>query len=196
MCSKKLIAITGGIGSGKSVVSAILLNMSYPVYDCDYNAKRLMKISPIVKHDLTSCFGDDIYNADGNINNTLLSSIIFNNHDALTLVNSIVHPVVKDDIINWHNSCDKQLHFVETAILTEAGMHNMVDEVWNVVAPVETRIARVIRRNNTTRDKVMERINSQSISLKEVTVPVKNIDNDGNSAILPQIIKLLNDVKN
>ena len=67
----------------------------------------------------------------------------------------------------------------------------MVDEVWNVSAPLETRIARVISRNATTRDKVLERISSQSASMSAVTVPVKNIINDGNIAILPQIMALL-----
>ena len=67
----------------------------------------------------------------------------------------------------------------------------MIDEVWNITAPVETRIARVMNRNATTREKVMERINSQSTSLNEVSVPVKTIINDGNTAILPQIITLL-----
>lgn len=190
MTARRLIAITGGIGSGKSVVARILSNMGHKVYDCDLRAKTLMTTSPIIRRQLCELFGKDIYNLDGSINKPLLSSIIFNDHDALAAVNGIVHPVVKDDLLNWHNS-QEQHNFVETAILVEAGMHTMVDEVWNVTAPIETRISRVIKRNATTRDKVLERINSQSASMSEVTVPVKNIINDGNTAILPQLIALL-----
>ena len=191
MATKELIAITGGIGSGKSVVARVLRNMGFNVYDCDLEAKRLMNSSPIIKQQLTDHFGENIYTHDGFLNKPLLSSIIFNNHEALSIVNSIVHPVVKDDLINWHNTRPGCQNFVETAILVEAGMHTMVDEVWNVSAPLETRIARVMSRNATTRDKVLERISSQSASMSAVTVPVKNIINDGNMAILPQIMALL-----
>ena len=191
MATKELIAITGGIGSGKSVVARVLRNMGFNVYDCDLEAKRLMNSSPIIKQQLTDHFGENIYTHDGSLNKPLLSSIIFNNHEALSIVNSIVHPVVKDDLINWHQSNPLSRSFVETAILVEAGMQTMVDEVWNVTAPLETRIARVISRNSTTRDKVLERINSQSTSLSEITLPVKNIINDGTTAIMPQIIALL-----
>lgn len=191
MATKKLIAITGGIGSGKSVVARVLRNMGFNVYDCDLEAKRLMNSSPIIKQQLTDHFGENIYTHDGFLNKPLLSSIIFNNHEALSIVNSIVHPVVKDDLINWHQSNPLSRSFVETAILVESGMQTMVDEVWNVTAPLETRIARVISRNSTTRDKVLERINSQSTSLSEITLPVKNIINDGTTAIMPQIIALL-----
>lgn len=191
MTARQLIAITGGIGSGKSVVARVLSNMGHEVYDCDLRAKTLMTTSPIIRKQLTECFGNNIYNLDGSINKPLLSSIIFNDHDALATVNGIVHPVVKDDLLKWHYSNQKSQSFVETAILVEAGMHTMVDEVWNVTAPTETRILRVIRRNATTRDKVLERINSQSASMSEVTVPVKSIINDGNTAILPQLIALL-----
>ena len=191
MATKELIAITGGIGSGKSVVARVLRNMGFNVYDCDLEAKRLMNSSPIIKQQLTDHFGENIYTHDGFLNKPLLSSIIFNNHEALSIVNSIVHPVVKDDLINWHQSNPLSHSFVETAILVESGMQTMVDEVWNVTAPLETRIARVISRNSTTRDKVLERINSQSTSLSEIRLPVKNIINDGTTAIMPQIIALL-----
>ena len=191
MTQKKMISITGGIGSGKSVVARVLREMGYQVYDCDMHAKRLMNSSHIIRQQLTSLFGKDIYTPDGTINKPLLRSIIFNNPDALDAVNCIVHPVVKYDIINWHNSSDSTCNFVETAILVESGMHTMVDEVWNVTAPVETRIARVMSRNATTRDKVLERINSQSTSLSDVAVPVKTIINDNDTAILPQIIALI-----
>ncbi len=190
MASHKLIAITGGIGSGKSVVARVLRTMGYHVYDCDLEAKRLMACSPIIRQQLTACFGKEVYDSSGDINKPLLSSIIFNTPHALATVNAIVHPVVKDDLMAWHQSHPLDISFVETAILVQSGMHTMVDEVWNVTAPIETRIARVIDRNATTRDKVLERINSQSASLANVTAPVRTIINDGITAILPHILAL------
>lgn len=192
MCQKKLIAITGGIGSGKSVVSSVLRNMGHSVYDCDYEAKRLMNTSPIIKQELITQFGDNVYYIDGTINKALLSSIIFNNRDALSRVNSIVHPVVKDDLQQWHNSHPHQFNFVETAILKEAGMISMVNVVWHVTAPIELRINRVMKRNNISREKVLERIYSQSTKLEDLSNPVLEIVNDEVTPILPQIISLLN----
>ncbi len=191
MTPKKLIAITGGIGSGKSVVARVLRNMGHNVYDCDIQAKRLMNSSPAIRQQLTARFGEAIYNHDGTICKPLLSSIIFNDNEALMAVNGIVHPAVKDDLLYWHNSRPTCFNFVETAILVEAGMQSMIDEVWNVSAPLETRIARVISRNATSRHKVLERINSQSTSLSKVTVPVMTITNDDSTPIMPQVIALL-----
>ena len=193
--NSKLIAITGGIGAGKSVVSSILTTMGYNVYDCDSRAKQMMSHSPVIKEKLMSRFGEEVYNTNGHLNKELLSSIIFNNTDALACVNSIVHPVVKEDISNWHKSMMCRVNFVETAILTESGMHTMVDEVWNVTAPIDTRVKRVMMRNHTTAEKVVERINSQSTSLEIVTTPIKTIVNDGINAVLPQVINLLSNLQ-
>ena len=191
MMHKRIIAITGGIGAGKSVVSSILRVAGYQVYDCDSRAKQLMNTSEEIKNALTMKFGREVYNRDGTLNKTRLSDIIFNDADALHCVNSIVHPVVREDISTWHKSRMCPVNFVETAILAEAGMQMMVDEVWNVTAPVETRIKRVVMRNNTTAEKVLERINSQSTSLEMVTTPIKTIVNDGINAVLPQVMSLL-----
>ena len=186
-----LIAITGGIGAGKSVVSEVLRNMGYKVYDCDYEAKVLINTSPIIKHEFIERFGVNIYNREGKINKEVLSSIIFNDHDALHWVNSIVHPIVKEDIYKWLHNRHESINFFETAILTEAGMQTMVNEVWNVTAPIETRISRVMKRNRTTRDKVVERVKSQSANLERLDIPVRTIVNDNNTAILPQVIALI-----
>ena len=99
MKSKRLVAITGGIGSGKSVVSAILRIMGYPVYDCDSRAKNLMNTNNDIKNDLISSFGVDCISEDGKINAQYISSIVFKDKTALLKINSIVHPRVKDDIL-------------------------------------------------------------------------------------------------
>jgi len=191
---KMLIAITGGIGAGKSVVAKVLKNIGYDVYDCDFEAKQLINTSPIIKKEFTCRFGNSIYNQEGIINKDILSSIIFNDHDVLRWVNSIVHPAVKDDIYNWLNSRKNCINFVETAILTEAGMQDMVNEVWNVTAPMETRISRVMKRNGITQDKVIERINAQSGILEGLNIPVRIIINDDYTAILPQVAQLINNL--
>lgn len=186
----RLIAITGGIGAGKSVVSAILRAAGYAVYDCDQRAKELMTSSPAIRHALTSKFGQDIY-INGTLNKQLLSNFIFNDKDALQYVNNTVHPAVRDDIIKWAAQQELMPVFVETALLQEGGIDAMVDKVWNITAPVETRIERVIKRNATTRDKVIERIKSQKEILDINGTVVIEIINDGATPLLPQVMNAI-----
>lgn len=191
MAQTKIIAITGGIGAGKSIVSAILRVAGYDVYDCDQRAKMLMNTSATIKNSLTHKFGHDIYTSEGNLNRTRLSDIIFNDHDALHYVNSIVHPAVRDDISHWAQEHQHGPLFVETAILKEGGLDTIVQEVWNVVAPVEVRISRVMKRNAISREKVLKRINNQQQLSPIPGKKVVDLINDGTSPILPQIISAL-----
>lgn len=191
MMHKRIIAITGGIGAGKSVVSSILRVAGYQVYDCDSRAKQLMNTSEEIKNALTMKFGREVYNRDGTLNKTRLSDIIFNDADALHCVNSIVHPAVRDDITRWAQQQEHEPLFVETAILKEGGIDTIVNEVWNVVAPVETRVARVMKRNATSRNKVMERINNQQPLSHCTELNVIDLINDSHTPLLPQVVNAL-----
>ena len=185
---QKLIAITGGIGAGKSVVADIVRAAGYAVYDCDQRAKELMTSSPAIKQALIAEFGQDIYIND-TLNKQLLSNIVFTNKDALKYVNNTVHPAVREDITKWVLQQEVMPVFVETALLQEGGIDAMVDLVWNVTAPVETRIQRVIKRNSTTREKVIERIKSQKELSNIKGVSIIEIINDGTTPLLPQVMK-------
>lgn len=185
-----LIAITGGIGAGKSVVSTILKVAGYGVYDCDQRAKMLMNSDPRIKQALTDSFSSEIY-SNGILNRQMLSDIIFNNKEALHLVNSIVHPVVRDDITKWAAQQSTMPSFIETAILKEGGLDSMVQEVWSVTAPIETRIERVVKRNDISRDKVIERINNQQELGDCNGKRVVSIVNDNTTPLLPQVVEAI-----
>ena len=191
MKKAKLIAITGGIGAGKSVVSSILRTAGYGVYDCDQRARELMNTLPSIKDALLERFSLEIY-IDGELNRKLLSDIIFNDPEALTFVNNVVHPQVRKDIIQWFSNQERDTSFVETAILKEGGIDKMVDIVWNVTAPLETRVKRVMARNGIPRENVIERINSQQTELDYDRDKIVEIINDGTIALLPQIFQALN----
>lgn len=185
----RIIAITGGIGSGKSIVSQVLHRMGYEVYDCDSRAKALMNNSSEIKADLLHVFGDDVICADGKINSLRLAQIVFNDKDALLKLNAIVHPRVKEDILRWSGLADARFVFIETAILEESNLNDIVAEVWHVFAPVEVRVKRVMLRNNASESEVRARIASQ----KESTQPSADcIINDGITPLLPQIMARLN----
>lgn len=185
----ELIAITGGIGCGKSIVSLILKEMGYEVYDCDCKAKYLMDNSPTIKDCLKSTFGNDII-IDGTINRVKLANIVFNNKEKLVKLNNIVHSSVKEDLISWKlENSHKKLLFVETAILYQSGLDSIVDEVWEVNAPLEIRIERVMKRNNISRQDVLSRIESQKYEILAQADYI--ITNDDKVAILPQLVTIL-----
>ena len=185
----ELIAITGGIGCGKSIVSLILKEIGYEVYDCDCKAKYLMDNSPTIKDCLKSTFGNDII-IDGTINRVKLANIVFNNKEKLVKLNNIVHSSVKEDLISWKlENSHKKLLFVETAILYQSGLDSIVDEVWEVNAPLEIRIERVMKRNNISRQDVLSRIESQKYEI--LTQADYIITNDDKVAILPQLVTIL-----
>ena len=186
----KLVAISGGIGSGKSVVSHLLTLLGYSVYDCDSRAKLLMNRSEDVKRELREAFGDDVITPQETVNRDVLSKIIFGNAEALKTVNSIVHPRVVAEIMSLAGKCNDEYLFFETALPQESGLDKLADAVWLVTAPVEKRIERVIKRSGLTREQVMARIASQDYSnIKNNRV--EYIINDENKSLTNQLLTLL-----
>jgi len=189
----RLIAITGGIGSGKSVVSGILHVMGHQVYDCDSRARALMVDNDDVRRQLVEAFGEGTYRNDGTLNRQHLSAVAFGNEEALARLNGIVHPATASDMMRWAQqqaSCGSSVAFVETALLRTAQLDRYMSEVWHVTAPATVRIQRVMNRNGLTASQVQERIDAQA---NEETVAVGEhvIVNDDVTAVLPQVINLL-----
>ena len=189
----KLIAITGGIGSGKSVVARIVNVMGFGVYDCDSRAKALMTEDAGVREQLVEAFGKDIYHDDGSLNRQHLSSIAFADERALGRLNAIVHPATARDMLQWgrrQSDLGAKAAFVETALLRTAGLDRLVDEVWHVTAPDDIRVARVMVRSGLTAEQVRERMSAQSI--EDTVAPGEQvIVNDNTAAVLPQINRLI-----
>lgn len=187
----KIIALTGGIGSGKSVVSRLLDIMGYPVYDCDSRAKRLMDESRSVKSDLQQIFGNEAV-VDGAINRTVIAGKAFADKRLLSRLNSLVHPMVRQDIKQWAQKQSNKIAFVETAILKESGLDSLVDEVWEVDAPIKLRVKRVMQRNGMTANDVMARISRQPTAVDAD----RRINNDGVESLIAQLTSLLKQIKN
>lgn len=191
MSSTRLIAITGGIGSGKSVISDILRAMGHKVYDCDTRAKALMDTDESIKNDLIDLISIDAVRNDRTIDRKLLSEIVFNDPDALSRLNSIVHKAVRADLRRWRDTSSDKTVWVETAILYASRLDCEVDEVWEVTAPTELRVQRVMKRNSMSREQVLARISSQSTTAAQLHPLTKSIVNDGVEPVLPQILSLL-----
>lgn len=190
-----IIGITGGIGAGKSIVSKILRTKGYPVYDCDSEAKRIMDASDSIKERLNTLIHPGIV-VNGIINRKLLAEIVFNDSTMLNNLNSIVHKAVAEDIRTISSSGIYPTLFIETAILYQSNLDMLVDGVWEVTAPVEIKIQRVINRNSCSRDDVLARIKSQE--QHECNRRHKStfyIINDDVHAVLPQVQELLSGIK-
>ena len=192
---QKIIAISGGIGSGKSVVSRLLRTMGYEVYDCDSEAKTIMDSSVEMHVALIESFGEDVLTESGGVDRKRLGNIVFSDNAKLKRLNEIVHHAVIEDLKNRINAYDirssrRDFFFFETAILFESGLDRLADRIWWVDAPRDIRIERVMKRNNLTRDEVEARISCQTDSLPEAE-NVSLIANYGNYAVIPQVEALV-----
>ncbi len=156
----KIIGLTGGIGSGKTTIARLFMAAAVPVYIADDEARKLMQSEEIIQ-EIKAKFGTTIFENDI-LNRQKLAEIVFNNPEKLKLLNSIIHPAVKKDFDIWVLN-QKQASFViyETAILFESGSYQNCDHIITVTAPIETRIQRVMQRDNTSREQIMTRINAQ-----------------------------------
>ncbi|MBP1638648.1 MAG: putative dephospho-CoA kinase [Bacteroidetes bacterium] len=185
-----IVGITGGIGSGKSVISNILSTMEYPVYDSDAEAKKIMHSDVHVIKELRRTFGDNIF-IDGQLNKQRLAREVFFSSERLLALNGIVHPTVKKNFRLWTSQQSSALVFLETAILFESGFECETDKVVLVTAPLEERIARVMHRDHCDREQVMQRIAQQWTEEAKAEKSDFIIVNDGIHATISQTEKII-----
>ena len=162
-----IIGITGGIGSGKSVIAKQLRQMGYEVYDTDNEAKRLIVEDAHVREQITALFGPEAYK-DGVYQTALVAQKVFANQALLARLNAIVHPAVQQDILNRYSPTFTDIHrhspiFIECAILYTAHLDQLCDKVVVVTAPEEVRLARTIARDNSDINKVRARMRVQNV---------------------------------
>jgi dephospho-CoA kinase len=184
------IGITGGIGSGKSVVSSLLAMDGIPVYEADAESKRLADTSPLIRKKLIAMYGDEIY-ANDRLDRQRLASHIFSGEEALTAVNRIIHPVVNRDFRAWTRRQEGRACAVESAILLESGFDRMVDIILLVYAPVELRLTRAMKRDGATEAGIMKRMNRQMPDELKRKQADFIIINDDSQALIPQIDRFL-----
>ena len=148
-----IVGLTGGIGSGKTTVAKQFLEIGIPVYIADEEAKRLMRRSKIIKRKLIKLFGKEAYVGE-ELNKPFLANIIFNDKNYLQKMNAIVHPKVARHFEKWVLKQEAPYVIKEVAILFENGGHNTCDFVITVTAPIETSIKRLLKRDNTSYEKI------------------------------------------
>ncbi|MDG2431821.1 dephospho-CoA kinase [Flavobacterium sp.] len=156
----KLIGLTGGIGSGKTTIAKFFAEKGISIYIADHEAKQLME-SKTVQEKVKSVFGQEVF-TNGRLDRPKLAAIVFNDPEKLKKLNEIVHPVVRTHFKNWVNEHqNEELLIYESAILFESGHYKDFDCIITVTAPLESRIARVLKRDETNRAEIERRINAQ-----------------------------------
>ena len=190
------IGLTGGIGSGKSTIAKIIEILGYPVYISDRRASSLMNRNQDIRQALIQRFGENIYLPEGGLNKQQLASIIFNDKRAITEVNRIVHPVVTQDFRDWCSVQKSKLVFFESAILFESKLESLFDYIILISTDTETRIRRVVARDSTSREKVMERINNQMPDSEKLPKSDFVIYNNDDDRIVKQIHDIIQQLNN
>ncbi|MFM9825965.1 dephospho-CoA kinase [Flavobacterium sp.] len=190
----KIIGLTGGIGSGKTTIANYFIEKKIPVYIADDQAKEIMK-SPEIISKIHEIFGDSIFN-NGYLDRKLLAEIVFNKPEKLNALNEIIHPAVKNHFDNWIlNYLNFPYIIYEAAILFESGSYKNCDYIITVISPIDLRIQRVMKRDNITREQVLNRIENQWTDEQRIAKSdyvIENINLKNTKSKINKILKILN----
>lgn len=188
------IGVTGGIGSGKSLVCSIFSAMGYPIFNADYEARLVIENDANTIDKVKALFGEDIY-INKQLNRAKVGEMVFANPILLEKLNSIVHPPVIDRFFSWvEENKQHRLVVMEAAILFESGTDKGVDKIISVIAPKEIRIKRIMERDGLSQDLISDRMSRQLPQDELIKRSNYIIENDGVKLIVPQVIKILNDL--
>lgn len=189
------LGITGGIGSGKSVVSKTLSVLGIPVYDCDSRAKWLQENDTEVMQEIKALLGNDIYEGQ-HLNRKKMAAMIFSDKSLLTTVEGIVHPAVEKDFNKWCVDQKKNVVALESAILYECGLDKKcIDKVCLVYAPTETRIERVAQRDSANIEEIRRRMANQASDDDKIKKADFIVNNYSNHSVITQVLDMMNKVR-
>ena len=183
------VGVTGGIGSGKTLICKVFEKLGVSVFYADSEAKRILNEDEEVKKRISEKFGPGIYNENG-INKANLAHIVFNDNEALGTINEIIHPVVRQRFERWLNQQQAPYAIEEAAILIETGAHRDLDYTILVYAPRELRISRAMERDNKSRKEIETRMDHQMPDEDKFKKVNSVIYNDNSRMVIPQVLDI------
>ena len=190
----KKIAITGNIGSGKSLICKIFNHLGINTFHSDEETKKLYFL-PEIKKEIINQFGEEVYFADGSLNKKLLSYHLFQNEKALKFIETLLYPKLNQVFEEW---CEKQTSdFVlfESAILFEKNFDNQFDKIIFISAPEEVRLKRAMQRDKCDEDNVRSRMRLQWNEDVKISKSDYVINNDGIEMLMPQVLDIYRTIK-
>ena len=184
------IGITGSIGAGKSTVAGIFKVLGVPVFDADATAKNILNTDPILRERIVTAFGSETYK-NGLLDRKYLATLVFNNPNQLSKLNALVHPATIAAAELWASRFTDRPYIVkEAALLFEAGTNVGLDYIIGVTAPQELRIARVMARDQVSREEVLSRMQHQLDDTEKMKRCKFVIDNNEKALLIPQVLAL------
>jgi len=189
----KVVGLTGGIGSGKTTVSNMFKDLGVPVYIADVEAKALMNTSAVIKRKLTDFFGPMAYQ-NNELNRAYISSKIFNDKVYLEKMNAIIHPKVAEHFKQWLQKQTSLYVIKEAAIIFEHNTQSQYDAIITVIADKEARINRILKRDATTKDKILSIMKHQLSDEEKVKMSDFVILNDNLEHTKEQVLKTHNSI--
>ena len=192
----KVIGLTGGIGSGKSTVSGYLRDQGYLILDADQIAHDITKKGSPVLQQIAAAFGDDMLDEEGNLQRKKLAAVAFATPENKALLESLttaeVVRLIAEAVVQLRNCGKYDIIFVDAPLLFEAGVDQLTDLVWMVSADEEIRIARVMARDQISREDVLQRIANQMDNTEKIRRSQEVIDNSqGKDELYQQVEALL-----
>jgi dephospho-CoA kinase len=186
--------ITGLIGSGKSVVASIFETIGIPVYNADAQAKILMCSNPEIITALTNKFGTEAY-INGTLNKAFIAEIIFNDEASRIFVNSVVHPEVDTNFINWTQNQNSAIVAIESALLFEANIQNILDYTISVKSDTKISARRISDRDKISIEEALKRINVQLKKQSKNNIPDFIILNNESDSLILQSLEIIEKIK-
>jgi dephospho-CoA kinase len=184
------IAVTGNMGSGKSLVCKVFESLGTPIFYADQEAKKIY-LQNEIKAILQKKFGPDVYLSNGCLNTQSLASIIFKDEKALHFINSLIHPRVYEQFNLWVSQQKNATHCImESALVFETGSFKHFDKTILVYAPEEILVERIMKRDNSTPEQAKERLSKQMPQSKKMKLADFLIHNDNTNLIIPNILEL------
>lgn len=187
------VGITGGIGSGKSLICKMFNELGIPIYNADMRARWLLEFKPEIVEQVKLVFGEEAYLSDGQYNRPHVAKIAFSNPEKLQILNQIAHPAVEQDSREWHEDFAEAgfpYTLKEAALMIESGSHRHLDFLILVTAPVDLRVERVLQREKISEEDVRRRISSQLPDEEKVKFADAVILNDGSKSLIQQVVKI------
>ena len=187
------VAITGGIGTGKTTISSMFADKGIPVFNSDEIAKEIMNTNSLLKNEIVTAFGDKAYDKN-KLNKEYLSDAVFNNEILLKKINSIVHPYVADEFNSWIQEQDSKYIIYESAIIFENQAEDFFDKIICVTASEEEVISRIMKRNDFSVDKIKSIINKQLPNDAKVQKSDYVIESMNISKLSDKVLEIHNDI--
>ncbi len=186
-----IVGLTGGIGSGKTTAAGYFKKLGIPVYIADERAKLLMNTSKKIIVSIQELLGDEAYTNEG-LNKKYVAEQVFTDKNLLASLNAIVHPAVDQDFQNWYKTQKAPYSIKEAAILFENGGYKKCDFMIVVTAPLDLRVQRVSKRDNLTKEEVLQRVKNQWTDAKKISLSDAIIENNSLSSLESSVARIHN----